>query len=83
MTTITAQDVEEKVVEFPHSDEITMDKAVRQIVESLFDYDNDTGYLTVVINRGKDNEATVEVMLRVTAINSTRLDNDITDEEVA
>lgn len=73
---------EEKVVEFPNADEVSFDKTVRSIIETLFDYDNDHGYLTATINRGKDNEAEITMLLKIVSINQTDLEN-LTEEDVA
>lgn len=72
---------DEKVVDFPHADEMTFDKTVRSIIETLLEYDNDHGYLTATINRGKDNEAEVTMLFKIIAINQTDLEN-LTEEDV-
>jgi hypothetical protein len=72
---------EEKVIDFPHADETTFDKTVRGIIETLFDFDNDHGFLTATINRGKDNEAEVKMLFKIVSINSTNLEN-LTDEDL-
>lgn len=75
-------DAQEKVIDFPHADETTFDKTVRSIIETLFDFDNDHGFLTATINRGKDNEAEVTMLFKIVSINQTNLEN-LTDEDVA
>ena len=66
-----------KVIEFDTATEMTMDKCIRLIIEHMFDYDNDEGTLTATINEGKDNEAVVELGLKIQAINGTRLDEEV------
>lgn len=72
----------QKTIDFPNADVMTFDKTVRSIIETLFDYDSDHGYLTATINRGKDNEAEVTMLIKITSINQTDLEN-LTDEDVA
>lgn len=67
---------EVKVIEFDKATEMTMDKCIRLIIESMFDYDNDEGTLTATINEGKDNEAEVELFLKITSINGTKLETE-------
>ena len=69
-----------KVIEFDTATEMTVDKCIRLIIETMFDYDNDEGTLTATINEGKENEAVVELGIKVQAINGTRLD---IEEEVS
>ncbi len=72
-------EAEVKVIEFDKSAEMTMDKCIRMIIENMFDYDNDEGTLTATINEGQDNEAEVEMLLKITAINGTKLEEEATD----
>jgi len=65
-----------KVVEFDAADKMTMDKCIRLIIEHMFEYDNDEGVLTATINEGKDNEATVELSLKIKSINGTELNGE-------
>ena len=69
-----SESAEAKVIEFEKSKEMNMDKCIRLIIENMFDYDNDEGTLTALINEGEDNEAVVELYLRITSINGTKLE---------
>ena len=70
-----------KVIEFNSAGEMTMDKCIRLIIEHMFDYDNDEGILTATINEGKDNEAQVELSLKIKSINGTELDGTFQEVE--
>ena len=72
---------EAKVIELPEPTDITFDETVRRVVEAMFDYDNDTSYLTACINKGKTNETEVELMFKIVRINEVDLGNN--EEEVA
>jgi hypothetical protein len=68
-----------KVVEFDKAKDMTMDKCIRLIIENMFDYDNDEGTLVATINEGQDNEAVVELYLRIASINGVALENKDTE----
>lgn len=70
-----------KVIEFDKAQEMTMDKCIRLIIENMFDYDNDEGTLEAIINEGKDNEAKVELYLKITSINDTKLEERVDKED--
>jgi hypothetical protein len=75
-------DPTQKIIDFPNADVMTFDKTVRSIIENLFDYDSDHGYLTATINRGKDNEAEVTMLFKIISINQIDLEN-LTEKDVA
>jgi hypothetical protein len=68
-----------KVIQFDNAS-MSMDKCIRMIIENMFDYDNDEGTLTATINEGKDNEAEVQLYLKITSINGTKLE-EVDDNE--
>ena len=65
---------QEPVLDFGKATEITMDKAVRMIVEKMLDMDNSESTLEVTVNEGLPNEATVMMDLSIVSINGTLLE---------
>ena len=61
-------------VDFGKTTDISMDKAVRSIVEEMLDKDNSIATLEVTINEGHENEATILMNLEIVSINGTRLE---------
>ena len=64
---------DQREIDFDDPKDITMDSFFRQLIEAMFDYDNDTGKLEAVINKGQSNEAKITLEVRVLAINDTKL----------